>query len=90
MIWILLPAYNEQGNLPQLMQKMQDALKGRDYRLVVVNDGSTDQTAEILNKTKGILNLEVVSSISPGGQNVMILLCALRVMTPMSPSTCLT
>lgn len=60
MIWILLPAYNEQGDLPQLMQKMQKALEGKDYRLVVVNDGSTDQTAEILVKSKGILNLEIV------------------------------
>jgi dolichol-phosphate mannosyltransferase len=60
MIWILLPAYNEQGNLPQLMEKMQTALQGKEYRLVVVNDGSTDQTAEILAQSKGILNLEVV------------------------------
>lgn len=60
MIWILLPAYNEQGDLPQLMQKMQKALEGKDYRLVVVNDGSTDQTAEILANSKGILNLEIV------------------------------
>jgi dolichol-phosphate mannosyltransferase len=60
MIWILLPAYNEQGDLPQLMQKMQKALEGKDYRLVVVNDGSTDQTAEILAQSKGILNLEIV------------------------------
>jgi dolichol-phosphate mannosyltransferase len=60
MIWILLPAYNEQGDLPQLMQKLQKAMDGKDYRLVVVNDGSTDQTAEILSKSKGILNLEIV------------------------------
>lgn len=60
MIWILLPAYNEQGDLPKLMQKLQKAMKGKEYRLVVVNDGSTDKTAEILEKSKGILNLEVV------------------------------
>ncbi len=60
MIWILLPAYNEQGDLPQLMQKLQDNLQGKDYRLVVVNDGSTDQTAKILEKSKGILSLEIV------------------------------
>jgi dolichol-phosphate mannosyltransferase len=60
MIWILLPAYNEQGDLPQLMQKLQKAMDGKDYRLVVVNDGSTDQTADILSKSKGILNLEIV------------------------------
>lgn len=60
MIWILLPAYNEQGDLPKLMEKFQQTLKGHDYRLVVVNDGSTDQTAEILEKAKNSLNLEIV------------------------------
>jgi dolichol-phosphate mannosyltransferase len=60
MIWILLPAYNEQGDLPKLMEKLQNALQGKDYRLVVVNDGSTDQTGEILARSSGQFNLEVV------------------------------
>lgn len=60
MIWILLPAYNEQGDLPKLMEKLQNALQGKDYRLVVVNDGSTDQTGVILARSSGQLNLEVV------------------------------
>ena len=60
MIWILLPAYNEQRDLPKLIEKLQGSLKGADYRLVVVNDGSTDQTGDILAKSKEKLNLDIV------------------------------
>ena len=60
MIWILLPAYNEQRDLPRLLPKLEKALKGEDYRLVVVNDGSTDKTAEILATQAGELKLDVI------------------------------
>ena len=56
MIWIILPAYNEEASLPKLLPKIDAALRERkmDYRLVVVNDGSTDATAQILEATKGL------------------------------------
>ena len=60
MIWILLPAYNEQNDLPGLLKKLQGALEGQDYRLVVVDDGSTDDTQRILKDYKSKLSLEVV------------------------------
>ena len=49
MIWIMLPAYNEQTDLPKLLEKLEKALVNNNYCLVVVNDGSTDRTDEILN-----------------------------------------
>jgi len=60
MIWIMLPAYNEQTDLPKLLEKLEKVLVNSDYRLVVVNDGSTDRTDEILNAYKDRLNLDVV------------------------------
>jgi len=60
MIWIMLPAYNEQTDLPKLLEKLEKALVNSDYRLVVVNDGSTDRTDEILSEYKDRLNLDVV------------------------------
>ncbi|MCJ7519172.1 MAG: glycosyltransferase [Anaerolineaceae bacterium] len=60
MIWILLPAYNEQRDLPRLLEKMEKALAGVDYRLVVVNDGSTDKTSEVLERYAGNLKLDIV------------------------------
>jgi dolichol-phosphate mannosyltransferase len=47
MIYILLPAFNEENNLPGLL----DEINARDwawkYNVVIVNDGSTDKTQEI-------------------------------------------
>jgi len=60
MLWIMLPAYNEQTDLPSLLEKLEKALKTEQYRLVVVNDGSTDKTNDILNKFKDRLNLHVI------------------------------
>ena len=61
MIWILLPAYNEQHDLPRLLEKMKKALGDVAYRLVVVNDGSTDKTSEVLEKYGKSLKLDIVS-----------------------------
>ena len=63
MIWIVLPAYNEEHALPKLLPKLDAALKknGQAYRLVVVNDGSADRTAEILQQFTATLPLDVVT-----------------------------
>jgi len=63
MIWIVLPAYNEEASLPKLLPKIDGALRERDleYRLVVVNDGSTDRTADILAEWQPKLPMDVVT-----------------------------
>ena len=46
---IIIPAHNEENNLPFTL----DSLKGQihdDFKVVVVNDGSTDATAEVIKK----------------------------------------
>lgn len=60
MIWILLPAYNEQIDLPRLLAKIKATLGDKPYRLVVVNDGSTDDTGKVLEKYKKDLKLDVL------------------------------
>ena len=49
MIWIFLPAYNEEGALDLLVRKFDAELKktGSKYRIVVMDDGSKDRTAVI-------------------------------------------
>jgi dolichol-phosphate mannosyltransferase len=49
MIYILLPAYNEEDALRPLVEKIDRAMRelGVLYRVVVVDDGSRDATAEI-------------------------------------------
>ena len=51
-IFVVLPAYNEAKNLPSLLTKIQltFAANGRDYHVIVVDDASTDDTAEIAAK----------------------------------------
>jgi dolichol-phosphate mannosyltransferase len=47
---VVLPAYNEEGNLTPLITELVEAVHGNGValRIVVVNDGSTDRTAEEL------------------------------------------
>lgn len=44
------PAYNEAANLPQVLGRIRDVMaeSGRDYAVVVCDDGSTDGTADVL------------------------------------------
>lgn len=46
---IVLPAYNEEQDLPLLLERLQKSMSatGRPYHIVVVDDGSADRTAEI-------------------------------------------
>ena len=50
MILILLPAYNEEVSFPSLMKKLKIVLHEVDqnYKILVCNDGSTDNTSAIL------------------------------------------
>ena len=46
---IIIPVYNEEKNIEEAIRDTKDALRGiDDYELVVINDGSTDKTGEIL------------------------------------------
>lgn len=45
---IVIPCRNEAENLPILLGEIRAAMAGRDYEVVVVDDGSTDETASVL------------------------------------------
>jgi len=44
----VIPAKNEAENLPELIAEIHAALAGRNYEIVIVDDGSTDNTPELL------------------------------------------
>ncbi len=48
MISIVIPCKNEAENLPPLLDEIEESMKGRDYEVIVVNDGSTDNTSDVL------------------------------------------
>jgi len=49
---VVVPLYNEEESLPHLVQQLTDALQpsGERFELVLVNDGSSDRTAEVLEQ----------------------------------------
>ena len=47
MISFIIPAYNEERFLPATIKSIQEAAKGMDYEIIVVNDNSSDQTASV-------------------------------------------
>lgn len=51
MLSVVIPLFNEAGNLTLLHQKLTDSLTAlrQSYELIFVNDGSTDGSAEILD-----------------------------------------
>ena len=48
MISIIIPAYNEEGNIKRIDSELTPVLKAlkEEYEIIIVNDGSTDKTEE--------------------------------------------
>ena len=53
-ISIVLPVYNEEGNLEKLMAEITEAMQplGKSYEVVCVNDCSTDSSLDLLKKLR--------------------------------------
>jgi dolichol-phosphate mannosyltransferase len=47
---VVAPVYNEVETLPEFHRRVTSALAGRRYELVLVNDGSTDGSGELLEQ----------------------------------------
>ncbi len=49
-ISLVVTLYNEAENISQLLQQIRESMKGYDYEVVLVDDGSTDKTVQIAKK----------------------------------------
>ena len=47
MLSVVVPTYNEAGSVTRLAERLHAALAGREWELVIVDDGSPDGTADI-------------------------------------------
>ena len=61
MIWIFIPAYNEEQSLPKLLPKIGTIMTGKEYRIVVVDDGSRDETPRALDDLHKDFPLDVIT-----------------------------
>ena len=67
---VVIPAYNEEKNLPRVVAELQDALRpaGIPYELILVNDNSKDGTATVIAESmRADPHIRTVNRRPPGG-----------------------
>src|SRR5690242_15251744 len=75
-ISIVIPAYNEEGNLPNLMDRLLPVMRGlgKSFEIIFTDDGSRDRTLPILKEmTTRIPELRVIEFNGNFGQHMAIL-----------------
>ncbi len=50
LLTIVIPIYNEEGSLPLLLEELLPYCKNKNWKLILVNDGSSDSTKEVLSE----------------------------------------
>lgn len=66
MIYMLLPAYNEEESLDQLLPKIDKSFREDmklDYHIIVCNDGSRDKTGEKLKEYAETLPMTIITHV---------------------------
>ncbi|MGL6210280.1 MAG: glycosyltransferase family 2 protein, partial [Paracoccaceae bacterium] len=71
---IVIPARNEAGNIVGLVDEIDAALAAlRPFEIIVVDDGSTDETAAVLTERKATLpHLRLIRHDRSGGQSAAV------------------
>jgi len=61
-VWILLPLFNEEHSIPPLFEKIRQAFSSRneDWAIIAVEDGSTDQSLQVLEKYEESFPLHII------------------------------
>jgi dolichol-phosphate mannosyltransferase len=67
---VIVPSYNEASTIEELLRKVLDT--GLDLEVVVVDDGSTDATREVLRRFESDLRVMVVAHETNSGKGTAI------------------
>jgi undecaprenyl-phosphate 4-deoxy-4-formamido-L-arabinose transferase len=75
MISLVIPVYNEEGNLPVLMQRIWPVMTAmnRPFEVILIDDGSRDRSLEILKRFTSFPEVRVVELTRNYGQHAAIL-----------------
>jgi glycosyltransferase involved in cell wall biosynthesis len=55
---LVIPVYNEEKIIAATVDELQQILQSYQYEIIVVNDGSTDATSQVLSSVSGITLIE--------------------------------
>ena len=71
---VVVPVFNEQGNIPPLLAEIAAALRGRaDFEIVYVDDASRDDSLKVLTAAKAQYpELRVIRHVAQSGQSTAI------------------
>lgn len=74
---VLIPVYNEEATIAQVIDAVKTVIlpSGMDREIVVVNDGSTDGTARVLERLKGDPLVRVFHQPSNQGKTAALRRC---------------
>jgi len=74
MISVVIPVYNEEANLPHLMNRVRPVMQkmGKPYEIIFVDDGSMDSTLSILKSFLNYPEVRVVELTRNYGQHAAI------------------
>ena len=73
MFSIVVPLYNEEGNIENLIYEIISSLEDfKEYEIVLVDDCSDDNTPELLKKFETHPNIKIVTNIKNRGQSYSI------------------
>jgi dolichol-phosphate mannosyltransferase len=64
-ISVIVPALEEAANLPELIRRLDAALTGRRYEVLIVDDNSRDNTTEVCAELASKYPLRLVVRKSP-------------------------
>lgn len=69
---IIIPVYNEESTLTQVLQKLLSLSLPVDYEIIIADDGSTDRTSEIVDSFKKEKIVKVHTSLINLGKGAAV------------------